>query len=187
MKKIIQLLFSLLIRIVYWGYKAEGLNALLIFLPAKMIPDLLRQHGAIIGNAVEIHSPLIIHNASAEPGKHYANLHIGNECYLGRDVFLDLKASIYMEDQVTISMRVTLITHTDAGRSSLSLKLRPSQSPITLHHGAYVGAGAIILQGVEVGSEAIIAAGALVRHNVPADETVVGVPAHTLSAEKEQI
>lgn len=184
MKKILRFLFEILIRIVYCGYKAEGLNALLLFLPAKMIPDLLRKHGAKIGEDVEIHSPLIIHNASAEAGKHYANLRIGNECYLGRDVFLDLKAPIHLEDQVTISMRVTLITHTDVGRSSISKNTPPSQSPITICQGAYVGANAMILQGVTVGSEAIVAAGAVARHDVPDKEIAAGIPARLLVKKK---
>jgi acetyltransferase-like isoleucine patch superfamily enzyme len=183
MRKILLPFFHLAIQLAYLTYKAEGLNALLLFLPAKMIPDLLRKHGALIGCDVEIHSPLIIHNASVEPGAHYANLRIGDECYLGRDVFLDLKDKITLENRVTISMRVTLITHTDAGRSPVSCRMPPSQSPVTLREGAYIGAGAIILQGVEAGRESIIAAGAVVRHSLSEKETVAGVPA-TLRTKK---
>lgn len=180
MRKFIQFFFQLIIRIVYLAYKAEGLNALLLFLPAKMIPDLLRKHGAKIGTEAEIHSPLIIHNASAEPGRHYANLNIGDGCYMGRDVFLDLKEPVIIEDMVTISMRVTLITHTDAGRSPVSKKMPPSRAPITLRRGAYIGANATILQGVEIGREAVVAAGALVRNNIPDHEKAAGVPARLL-------
>jgi acetyltransferase-like isoleucine patch superfamily enzyme len=183
-KSIFRLLFKLVIAIVYAAYKAEGLNALLIFLPAKLIPDLLRKHGAVIGEGAEIHSPLIIHNASPEPGRHYANLQIGNECYLGREVFLDLKDTIRLEDQVTISMRVTLLTHTDVGRSPVSSRMPPSHGPILLRQGAYIGACATILQGVEVGPEGAVGAAALVHENVPSGRTVVGVPARTLP-EKE--
>jgi acetyltransferase-like isoleucine patch superfamily enzyme len=181
LKAILLLLFRLLIAVVYAAYKAEGLNALLLFLPAKLIPGLLRQHGAQIGRDAEIHSPLLIHNASPEPGRHYANLRIGDECYLGRDVFLDLKAPIQIEDQVTVSMRVSLITHTHVGRSPLAERMPPSHAPILLRQGAYLGAGATVLQGVEVGYQAVVAAGALVRKNVPGLATVAGVPARVLS------
>ncbi len=173
----------MLIRVVYWGYKAEGLNALLLVLPAKMIPDLLRKHGAQIGAEAEIHSPLLIHNASAEAGKHYANLRIGDGCYLGREVFLDLKETITIEDRATLSTRVTLITHTDAGRSPVSRRLPPSRAPILIRSGAYIGANATVLQGVEVGHEAIVAAGALVRQNVGAEQTVAGVPARLIHSD----
>jgi acetyltransferase-like isoleucine patch superfamily enzyme len=181
MKTLVKWLFGIVIWAAYLAYKEQGLNALLILLPAKMIPGLLRQHGAVIGDVAEIHSPLIIHNASPEPGRHYANLRIGNECYLGRDVFLDLKDSIVIEDQVTLSMRVMLITHTDAGRSPVSARIPASHGPILLRRGAYVGAGATILQGVEVGEASVIAASALVREVVPAGSTVAGVPARIIS------
>jgi len=79
-------------------------------------------------------------------------------------------------------MRVTFITHTDAGKSLIADRMPPSQAPILLHRGAYVGANATILQGVEIGAEALIGASALVRECVPAGATVVGVPAREVSA-----
>ena len=47
----------------------------------------------------------------------------------------------------------------------------------TVGEGAMVGAGARILPGVTVGAEAVVGAGAVVREDVPAGQTVVGVPA----------
>ena len=44
-------------------------------------------------------------NASPEPGRHYANLVVGDHCYIGRDVLLDLRDQITFGDYVTISMR----------------------------------------------------------------------------------
>ena len=177
MRALIRWLFRFVLWIAYAAYRAEGLNALFLIMPAKFIVPTLRRHGAQIGERVEIHSPLIIHNASAEPGKHYANLIIGNDCYFGRDVFFDLKDAIRIEDRVTVSMRVTLITHTDVGKSSVAARLPASHAPIVLRRGAYVGASVTILQGVQVGAGAIVGAGALVRKNVAAETTVGGVPA----------
>lgn len=181
---VVRVLIRFFIRIVIWSayaaYKAEGINVLLLFMPAKFIVPTLRQHGAQIGERAEIHSPLIIHNASAERGKHYANLIIGNDCYLGRDVFFDLKDEIRIEENVTVSMRVTFITHTDVGKSPVASRLPPSHAPIVLRRGAYLGAGATVLQGVEIGAEAVVGAGALVRENVAPRITVGGVPARRL-------
>jgi len=177
---LVKLSFHLITWLAYRAYKAEGINALLLVMPAKLIVPMLRQHGAQIGDRVEIHSPLIIHNASAEPSKHYANLIIGDDCHFGRDVFFDLKDEIHIEDAVTVSMRVTLITHTDVGKSPISEKLPPTHAPVVLRRGVYLGANATILQGVEVGEEAIVGAGAVVIENVPARTTVVGVPAREL-------
>lgn len=169
--------FRLIIWLTYRAYKAEGINALLLLMPAKLIAPTLRKYGARIGERIEIHSPLIIHNANAESGKHYANLHIGTDCYFGRDVFFDLKDEIRIEDRVTVSMRVTFITHTDAGKSPVTQRLPASHAPILLRRGAYIGAGATILQGIEIGEEAVVGAGAVVVKNVLSHQTVVGVPA----------
>jgi hypothetical protein len=48
---------------------------------------------------------------------------------------------------------------------------------IDLGEGAWVGAGATILDGVTLGDRAIVGAGAVVREAVPAGATVVGIPA----------
>ena len=48
---------------------------------------------------------------------------------------------------------------------------------ITVGDGAWLGAGAKILDGVEIGAHAVIGAGAVVRESVPERATAVGVPA----------
>ena len=48
---------------------------------------------------------------------------------------------------------------------------------ITVGAGAWLGAGAKILDGVAIGANAIIGAGAVVRESVPDKATAVGVPA----------
>jgi acetyltransferase-like isoleucine patch superfamily enzyme len=48
---------------------------------------------------------------------------------------------------------------------------------ITVGDGAWLGAGAKILDGVEIGASAVIGAGAVVRNSVAERATAVGVPA----------
>ena len=52
--------------------------------------------------------------------------------------------------------------------------------PIILGKNVWVGASAIFLPGVTVGDGAIVAAGAVVNHDVPARTIVGGVPARVL-------
>ena len=40
-----------------------------------------------------------------------------------------------------------------------------------------IGAGAILMAGIEVGENSVVAAGAVVTRDVPADSVVVGIPA----------
>lgn len=48
---------------------------------------------------------------------------------------------------------------------------------VTVRRGASIGAGAVVLGGVEVGEWALVAAGAVVTKHVPAHALMVGVPA----------
>lgn len=52
---------------------------------------------------------------------------------------------------------------------------------VSVGDGAWLGAGAKILDGVSVGEHAIIGAGAVVRDDVPARAVAVGVPARVVS------
>jgi len=52
---------------------------------------------------------------------------------------------------------------------------------VTIGDGAWMGAGAKILDGVTVGAHAVIGAGAVVRADVPAYAVAVGVPARVVS------
>ena len=49
--------------------------------------------------------------------------------------------------------------------------------PTTLHDGASIGAGAVVLPGLEIGRNAMVAAGAVVTRSVPPNAVVVGNPA----------
>ena len=88
--------------------------------------------------------------------------------------FLDL-GGITIEDDVLIGPRVNLVTENHpadpAERRSLITK------PIVIKRNAWLGANVTILPGVTVGENAIVAAGAVVARDVPANTVVDGVPA----------
>lgn len=172
-KNAVKFLFSLLISLAYTAYKIEGVNALLLIMPAKLIVPTLRKYGARIGENAILHSPLIIHNA----GENYKNLILGNNVYLGRAVFLDLKDKILIHDRVTVSMRVTVLTHTDAGESRAAQKIPVSQKAVEIHSDVYIGANATLSEGVKIGERAVVGACSLVRHSVAPDIVVAGIPA----------
>ena len=179
--QLLYLFFRLWARLSAAIYGAEGINLPLMFMPTQVIAPTLRANGAAIGQRVRFRSPLIIHNSCSERRRYYQQLEVGDDCYFGRELFLDLQDKIVIEDQVTISHRVMILTHTDAGSSPLRDEFVPTtQGPVIIRRGAYIGANVTILQGVEIGESSIVGAGAVVTRSVPPASVVAGVPARTV-------
>jgi acetyltransferase-like isoleucine patch superfamily enzyme len=138
--------------------------------PAE-IRDLLSQiTGSEIDQSVAVFTPLYINY-----GK---NTKIGKNVFINFDcVFLDL-GGITIEDDVLIAPKVSLLSE----GHPLSPNDRQSLVPGHIHirKNAWIGAGATILPGVTVGENAVVAAGAVVSKDVPANTIVGGVPAKTI-------
>ena len=186
--QLLYFLFRLWARLFALIYGGEGVNIPLMFMPTKSIAPTLRRYGAKIGERVRFRSPLVIHNSAPNRRRYYRNLSVGNDCYFGRELFLDLQDRIEIEDNVTISHRVMILTHTDAGASPLKDDaIATSQAPVIIRRGAYVGANVTILEGVEIGEKSIVGAGAVVTRSMPAGAIVVGVPAKPLLKKVEPL
>ena len=99
---------------------------------------------------------------------------VGKNVFIGIESFIDDEAPglIKIEDDVIIAFRATIVAHDD---------VTSSVAPIDIRKGAYIGTGAIITMGVEIGENAIVGAGAVVTKDVPAGNTVVGIPAKPLN------
>ncbi len=151
----------------------QNANIFMYSIDKRAVIPILRKHGAMIGHDVDIETRLTFHNC-----RNYSNLSIGNGCHVGNEVFFDLRDAIVIRDRVTVSMRVTFITHLDVGESPLQdLGYRDASGPIVLERGCYIGANATILKGVTIGECAIVGAGAVVNRDVPAYAVVAGNPA----------
>src|SRR6185503_15504829 len=145
---LIYFLSRLWARVLAASYGGEGIIIPLMFMPTQAIAPTLRDYGARIGKNVRFRSPLVIHNSAPERGRYYEHLLVGDDCYFGRELFLDLQAEIVIEDRVTISHRVMILTHTDAGESPLRDQfINTEQAPVVIRRGAYIGANVTILQG----------------------------------------
>lgn len=110
------------------------------------------------------------------------NIHFGKNIFINNGAtFTDL-GGIYLADDVLIGPKATLITV----NHPLEPKKRHGNilKPIYVHHNAWIGANATILPGVTIGENAVVAAGAVVTRNVPANVVVAGVPARVLKTIK---
>jgi serine acetyltransferase len=57
--------------------------------------------------------------------------------------------------------------------------------PIVVEDNVFIGARAIVLPGVVIGSNSVVAAGSVVTKHVPQGVVVAGVPAQVISTTKE--
>lgn len=103
---------------------------------------------------------------------------IGKNVFINHDcTFLDM-GGITIEDDVLIGPKASLITESHplnpAERKALLVR------PVVIKRNAWIGAGVTILPGVTVGENAVVAAGAVVSKDVPANTVVAGVPAKVI-------
>jgi acetyltransferase-like isoleucine patch superfamily enzyme len=105
----------------------------------------------------------------------------GRFILIGENVFINHACTcldmggIIIEDDVLIGPKVNLITENHpldpANRKALICK------PIVVKRNAWIGAAATIMPGVTIGENAVVAAGAVVSKDVPANTVVGGIPA----------
>jgi acetyltransferase-like isoleucine patch superfamily enzyme len=125
---------------------------------------------------------------------------LGEECVLGKNVFIDLDVRIgrrvKIQNNVSIFHGVTIEDGVFVGPQACftndktprainpdgTLKLGDDWTitPTLVRYGASVGAGAVIVCGVTIGRFAMVAAGAVVTHDVPDYGLVAGVPARLI-------
>jgi UDP-2-acetamido-3-amino-2,3-dideoxy-glucuronate N-acetyltransferase len=131
-------------------------------------PDLVNLYGCEIGDETKI-------GAFVEIQK---NASIGRRCKVSSHTFVC--EGVTIEDEVFVGHGVMFINDrypraTTAG--ALQTEVDWQVVPTRVRRGASIGSGAVIMCGVTVGERAIVGAGAVVTHDVPADAVVAGVPA----------
>ena len=103
------------------------------------------------------------------------NTKIGKNVFINFDcTFLDL-GGITIEDNVMLAPKVTLLSEGHPVSPNERQSLVPGH--IHIKKNAWIGASATILQGVTIGENAVVAAGAVVSKDVPANTIVGGIPA----------
>jgi putative colanic acid biosynthesis acetyltransferase WcaF len=127
---------------------------------------LLRCFGARIGMNVVIRPGVRV--------KYPWRLTIGNDCWIGEDCWIDNLADVSLGNDVCLSQGAYLCTG-NHDRSDPSFAL--ITKPITIHHGAWVGAKCVLAPGVCLAPEAIAALGSVVTRNIGPREIHAGNPA----------
>ncbi len=138
-------------------------------------------------------------------GESNAGIRIGDGVFVGRNSILSCKdgdielrdganvgfnCEIFSASRVTIGAGVLMAAYSyviggdhdfsDPDKSVLEQTRR--SAGVTIGDGAWLGAGAKVLDGVAVGDHAVIGAGAVVREAVPERAVAVGVPARVVAS-----
>ena len=106
-------------------------------------------------------------------------LTIGNRCFLGDGVVLDMADRISLGNDVTLSAETFLLTHTNVGYKNHPLQktIPRMKGKIKIEKGAFIGVRAMIMPSVTVGELSVVGAYALVNKDVKQHTFVAGIPA----------
>ena len=110
---------------------------------------------------------------------HGVNIRLGRNVFINQRCQLNDIGGIEIGDDVMIGPGVSLIS---SGHPVAPASRRDgiTAAPIRIERNVWIGASAMILQGVTVGENSVIGAGAIVTHDVPPNMLAVGVPAKVI-------
>jgi putative colanic acid biosynthesis acetyltransferase WcaF len=126
------------------------------FLPSSIRTTILRVFGATVGTGVVIRRGVRIHFPW--------NLEIGDNCWIGEEVWFINHEKIKIGSDVCISQRSIICS---GGHDYRSSSLEYAHKPIEIRDGAWICLDAKVLPGVTIGECSVVSAGEIVRKSVP--------------------
>ena len=138
-------------------------------------------------------------------GESNRGIRIGDGVFIGRNTILSCKngdieladganlgfnCEVFSASRVTIGKSVLMAAycyviggdHDFSDPTKPVLEQQRKSAGVTIGDGAWMGAGAKILDGVAIGNGAVIGAGAVVRDSVAAGAIAVGIPARIVAS-----
>ena len=115
----------------------------------------------------------------------------GKNISVGRNVFIN--ACCHFQDHGGVTLGDGCMIGHNVVFATLNHGMAPEDrgttypAPIRLGKNVWVGSNATILQGVSIGDNSVIAAGAVVTHDIPDNVIAAGVPAKVIKTIDESI
>ena len=132
------------------------------------------------GGAIELGNGVSVWGDSQLEVGQGGEITLGDRTRVNRGVqLLSYLAPIHIGRDVGLSTNCLLYSFNHgiaAGRPYLEQPLE-TNGPIIIDDHAWIGMGSIILSGVHIGEHAVVAAGSVVHHDVPAGAVAAGNPA----------
>jgi len=127
---------------------------------------LLRLFGAKIGKGLCLKNNVTI--------KSPWNLTVGDDCWIGENVWIDNLDKVFIGSNVCISQGALLLTgNHDYKKSSMPYR----NALITIEDGAWIGANTTVCAGVTVHENAILTVGSMTSKDLDVNGIYQGVPA----------
>src|SRR6187431_2844829 len=142
----------------------------------RLRTELLRRAGMKIGRSSHVQGPIRI----TGEGNPCEAISIGTYTLISGSLHCDIGAPLTIGSRVRIGHDVSLLTVDHrVGPEELRAGERKFGS-IEIGDGAWLASRVVVLPGVRIGAGAIIAAGAVVTRDVPANTLAIGVPARVV-------
>jgi maltose O-acetyltransferase len=138
-------------------------------------PSVVNQGRMVLGERVRLVSTIATLELVTLPG---GTLEVGN------NVFINFGSSIVAARQVTIGNDCLIGTHVSVMDCDFhrveDKSWDTSGQPVILEDRVWLGNRSIVLKGVRIGHDAVVAAGSVVTRDVPPRTIVAGVPARVV-------
>ena len=85
---------------------------------------------------------------------------------------------IEIGDNVTMAPRVHILCHDASTKPFLNYT---KIGRVSIGNNVFIGAGSVVLPGIEIGNNVIIGANSTITHDIPENSVVVGSPAKVIS------
>jgi acetyltransferase-like isoleucine patch superfamily enzyme len=135
----------------------------------------VNNNGIIIGNKVFVGRNTIF---SCKDG----NIVIGNGVNIGFNCEIFTSSLVEIQEDVLMAAYSYVIGGGNYNIKNTNITFAEQEAlnstGILIEDNVWLGAHCVILDGISIGREAVIGAGAVVRQSVPRKTTAVGVPAH---------
>jgi acetyltransferase-like isoleucine patch superfamily enzyme len=162
------------------AFRRFGRGSIMAFPPGSVFGE----GGIEIGEDTLIGQQVSL-SAGALPGQDLLSLTlltIGDRCVIGRGSHIVAHECVEIGDDVWTGPYI-YITDQNHGYEDPDMPIGrqfPVNRPVSIGSGSWLGAGAIVLPGAQIGRNVVVAAGSVVRGPVPDHCVVAGVPARVV-------
>ncbi len=139
-----------------------------------VLPDIINAGEFNLGTNCTFRSYRLRHRVSVWAG---AKLTIGNNCFLNDAVTICSTQEISIGNFAKIGDQVHIY---DSDFHQVTADADAYQAPIVIGNNVWVGAKSMILAGTTIGDNSVIAAGSIVKGNIPANCVAAGSPAKVI-------